>query len=135
MSRPSLPPKTVPVWTQQVMTDDGDIYTYELANNLGYTRGVLRVFADTEVATATLDIKLQAYHDVEAAWYDIPGASLAQITANASVSIDLVIGVGLTAVANRVVSQVLPKRIRVHATCGDATGDGFTVNAEFEFLP
>jgi hypothetical protein len=135
MGRPTLPPKQIILWNQQVMTDDGDVYTAEVFNTLGYTRGVLRVFADTEVATATLDFKVQAYNDVEAAYYDIPGASLVQITANQTVSIDLVIGVGLTAVANRVVSQVLPRRLRVHATCGDATGDGFTVNAEFELLP
>ena len=128
-------PKTVTFWNQKVMTDDGDVYTHELATPRGYTRGVLRILADTEVATATLDIKLQSYNSVEAAWYDLAGASLVQITANQTTSIDLVIGPGYTAVANRVVSQPLPKRLRVHATCGDATGDGFTVNGEFEFLP
>ncbi len=97
--------------------------------------GKLKIFADTEVGTALLDIKLQAYNYTEAAWYDIPGASLAQITANATVSVDLVIGPGLTAVTNRVVSQPLPGRIRVVAVVTDATTEGFTVNGEFEYLP
>jgi hypothetical protein len=132
---PYLRPKTISLWNQEVMTDDGDVYLSREMFSSGYTRGVLRVLADTEVATATLDVKVQAYYDVEGSWYDIAGASLAQITANATVPVDLVIAPDVTAVSNRAVSQVLPRRFRVHATCGDASGDGFTVTAEFELLP
>ena len=136
MTRPSLPLKTNPLFTNRVMTDDGDVYiSDEIVNALGYTGLQIRVMADTEVATATLDVKVQAYMAVEGVWQDIAGASLVQITANQTTPIDLVIDPRATAVANRVVSQPVPARSRVHVTCGDASGDGFTVSAEYTLYP
>lgn len=136
MSRPQLPiGKATALWTQQVMTDDTEIYTSpEIINSQGYSGIIFRVFADTEVATATLDIKVQAYMETEGAWYDIANASFAQITANATVAVDLILTPGIASVANRAICQPPHRRMRLHATAGDASGDSFTVNAEYEWF-
>ena len=136
MSRPQLPiPKATALWTNKVMVQDTATYASpEVVNLQGFSGVIFRVFADSEVGTATLDIKTQAYCEVEAVWYDIAGASFAQITANATVPVDLIIGPSLAAVSNRVVAQPVHRRMRLYATVGDATTEGFTVSAEAEFF-
>jgi hypothetical protein len=135
MSRPQLPiPQAQPLWTNEAMVDDTATYTSdEIVNLQGYSGIIFRVMADTEVGTATLDIKVQAYCTVEAAWYDVAGASLAQITADQTTPIDLILG-PLTAVANRVVAQPPHRRMRLHATVAESTTEGFTVSAEYEWF-
>ncbi len=141
MGRPVLPPKRGIAFTDIARTYAGapgadGIYTSnEIVNALGYTRLVIRTEADTEVATSTLAIKLQAYNDQSGDWYDMPGASLATISANATTPIDLVVGPGITAVSNRAVSTVLPRRMRVHATIATSGTDGYTFGVEYELLP
>lgn len=111
---------------------DGIYISDEIVNALGYEVLIIKTMPNTEVGTATFDLKVQAYDEVEAVWYDIAGASLAQITADRTTPIDLVIGRGLTAVANRVVSQPVPRRTRVHVTLGAATTDGYTFAVSYE---
>lgn len=131
MSRATLPTKFIPVWTDKVMVQDTGTYNSdEIVNNLGYAKANFIVKVETEVGTALFDFKLQEYFEGDAAWFDIPGASLAQISA--ATTINLVIGSGLTAVANRVVSQPVPRRMRAVATIGDATTEGYTVTVTCE---
>jgi hypothetical protein len=111
------------------------VYTSSEIVNPGYSRLVLRTMPAAEVGTATFDLKVQGYDAITAVWYDIAGASLAQISANRTTAIDLILGAGLTAVANRVVSTVIPKRMRVHVTLGASGTDGFTFGVEYELHP
>lgn len=129
------PPRIAVLCTNQAMVQDTGTYTFTATNYSGHTGVKLVVLADTEVGTALLDIKIQGKNTAENAWYDIPGASLAQISANQTASIDLVIHPAITAVANRAVSQVVPREIRVVFTLTDATTEGFTVTAELHFIP
>jgi hypothetical protein len=81
-------------------------------------------------ATATLDFKLQYRDQAEGAWEDITGASIVQMIAVGE--IDLTVYPGLTAVANRLVTQVpLPKVLRAVAVVGT---DNLTFAASAEFL-
>ncbi len=133
MARP-LAPKTIALFTNTAMVQDTGTYSSIQTNRWGYTRARISVKAASEVGTAFLDVKVQTYNTVTNEYYDMAGASLAQISA-ATGPIDLVIGPGLTAVANRVVSQPLPGQFKVVFVITDATTEGFTVNAEIEFLP
>jgi hypothetical protein len=137
MGRPALPPKTAGVVLADAARSyagapsaDGIYISSEIVNAEGYRTLIVRTMPNTEVGTATLDLKVQAYDALEATWYDIAGASLAQISANRTTPIDLVIG-PYTAVANRVVSQPLPHRMRVHVTLATATTDGFTLGVSY----
>jgi hypothetical protein len=141
MSRPQLQPKVAGVALTHVARTyagapdaDGIYISEEIVNALGYNTLILRTMPEAEVATSTLAIKLQAYDDLTAEWYDIAGASLATISANRTTPIDLVIGQNLTAVANRVVSQPIPERTRVHVTIAGAAS-GFTFGVEYELHP
>jgi hypothetical protein len=81
-------------------------------------------------ATATLDFKLQYRDTSDSAWEDIPGASVVQFTGVGEN--DLTVYPGLTAVANRLVTQVpLPKVLRAVAVVGT---DNLTFAASAEFL-
>jgi hypothetical protein len=116
-------------------TETGPTFTSdEIVNRMGYSVLVLRTMPNTEVGTATFDLKVQGYDEMTATWFDIAGASLAQISANRTTPIDLVIGQNLTAVANRVVSQPIPERTRVHVTIAGAAS-GFTFGVEYELHP
>jgi hypothetical protein len=137
MGRPVLPPVTAGVCLvdaarlyEDSPTADGIFISSEIVNDMGYRTLILRTMPNTEVGTCTFDLKVQAYDDLEATWYDIAGASLAQITADRTTPIDLVIG-PYTAVANRVVSQPLPHRMRVHVTLAGAA-EGFTFGVSYE---
>lgn len=131
MTRPALPVKRGTAFPLAVRT--AATYTSsEIVNRLGYGRLVVRLFADTESGTSTIDLKIQAYDEVSALWYDVAGASLAQVSANMTVPIDLVIGPGITAVNNRAVSQVVPQRCRVSMTIG---GTSFRTSVEYELHP
>ncbi len=107
----------------------------EIVNRMGYSVLVLRTMPNARVGVGTLDLKAQGYDELSATWYDIAGASLVQIAANRTTPIDLVIGQNLTTVANRVISQPLPARMRVVVTLGAATTDGFTFGVEAELHP
>jgi hypothetical protein len=138
MSRPQLPPKLAGValtHTARSYADapdaDGIYISEEIVNALGFNTLILRTMPEGEAGTATLDIKVQAYDDLTAVWYDIAGASLAQISANRTTPIDLVVG-PFTAVANRVVSQPLPHRMRAHCTLATSGTDGFTFGISYE---
>lgn len=134
MARPKLPRKVFPVFSNAARVQDSSPYnSTDQFNKMGYNGLILRVKALSEVGTATLDIKVQAYDTLVGAYYDIAGASLAQITANASASIDLIIDPRITAVSNRAVAQPVPYRWRVVATIGDATTEGFTFGVEGEY--
>jgi hypothetical protein len=139
MSRPQLPPKLAGVALTHAARSyadapdaDGIYISEEIVNDLGYNTLILRTMPEAEVGTATIDIKVQAYDELTAVWYDIAGASLAQISANRTTPIDLVVGVNLTAVANRVVSQPLPNRMRAHCTIATSGTDGFTFGIGYE---
>jgi hypothetical protein len=138
MSRPQLPPKLAGValtHTARTYEDapdaDGIYISAEIVNDLGYNTLILRTMPEDEVATSTLAIKVQAYDDLTGEWYDIAGASLATISANRTTPIDLVVG-PFTAVANRVVSQPLPHRMRAHCTIATSGTDGFTFGISYE---
>ena len=129
--RTQLPAKFINLWNDEVMVQDTGTYnSAEVVNALGYQTATFLVKIASEVGTATFDFKLQQYFETDGAWYDIPGASLAQQTAATTIS--LVVGVGLTAVANRVVSQPVPRRMRAVCTIGDATTEGYTVTVDVE---
>jgi hypothetical protein len=138
MSRAALPTKNSGVVLAKAArtfatapSADG-IYTgNEILNAAGYTTLIIRTMPAVEVGTSTFDLKVQGYDDIEALWYDIAGASLVQITANRTTPIDLVIG-QYTAVANRVISQPVPYRARVHVTLGASGTDGFTFGVSYE---
>ena len=130
-----IAPKVDVLCTNTAMVQDTGTYNYDRTNYSGYSGVKLVILADTEVGTALLDVKIQGKNTAENAWYDIPGASLAQISANQTTSIDLVIHPAITAVANRAVSQVVPREIRVVFTLTDATTEGFTVSAELHWIP
>jgi hypothetical protein len=138
MSRPALPVKKAGVALEHTARTyatapdaDGIYISSEIVNDEGYRTLILRTMPEAEVGTSTLDIKLQGYDPLSAAWYDIAGASLAQITANRTTAIDLILG-PYTAVANRVVAQPLPNRMRVHTTIGASGTDGFTYGISYE---
>lgn len=138
MGRPNLPVQAGGVCLSDAARSyagapsaDGVYTSTEIVNDQGYNTLILRTMPNTEVGTASFDLKVQGYDDLEATWYDIAGASLAQITANRTTPIDLVIG-PYTAVANRVVSQPVPHRTRVVVTLGAATTDGFTFGVSYE---
>ena len=127
--RAALPTKIQNLWNAEEMVQDTGTYTSaEIVNNLGYTRVQFLVKIASEVGTSTFDFKVQEYFESAGAWFDIPGASLAQ--QSAATTIDLVIGAGLTAVANRVVSQVVPRRMQAICTIGDATTEGYTATVD-----
>ena len=129
--RSQLPPKILNLWNAEAMVQDTGTYnSSDIVNALGYQTATFLVKIASEVGTATFDFKLQQYFETDGAWYDIPGASLAQQTAETTIS--LVIGVGLTAVANRVVSQPVPHTMRAVCTIGDATTEGYTVTVDVE---
>lgn len=139
MARPQLPVKKAGVAFAVAArsyagspTADGIYISTDIVNSLGYTTLILRTMPTAEVATSTFALKVQAYDDLTAVWYDIAGASLATISADRTTPIDLVIGEGLTAVSNRVVSQPVPARCRVHVTLATSTTDGFTFGVSYE---
>jgi hypothetical protein len=77
-----------------------------------------------------LDVKLQYRDASEGAWEDLTGGSIVQLATTGE--IDLTVYPGLTAVANRLVTQVpLPKALRCVAT---VSGDTATFNIGAEFL-
>jgi hypothetical protein len=138
MSRPELPiPQAQALWTNQAMIDDTDsgVYTSRsIVNTQGYSGIIFRYIADTEVGTATFDMKVQAYLTADDDWYDIAGASITQVTANMSVPLDLIISPSITAVANRAVAQPVHRTMRVIATVAESTTEGFTVSVEYEWF-
>ena len=101
----------------------------EITNKMGYSTLIVRLFANTEVSTSTVDLKIEAYDETSNIWYDVPGASLAQVTANMTDPIDLVISPFVAAVTNRAVSTVIPDRCRVVLTVG---GTSFNCSVEYE---
>jgi hypothetical protein len=135
----SLPVKLTPSLASAVRTfagaTSGIFISNEIDNSLGYDCLIVRTMPTAKTGSGTLDIKVQGYDEMSAVWYDIAGASLVQISANRTTAIDLIIGRSLTAVANRVVSTVLPKRVRVHTTLGASGADGFTYGIETELHP
>jgi hypothetical protein len=138
MSRPALPPKVAGVSLTHIARTyedapdaDGVYIGTEIINGEGYNCLILRTMPEDEVATSTIAIKLQAYDDLTGVWYDIAGASLSTISANRTTPIDLVVG-PFTAVANRVVSQPLPHRMRPHVTLATSGTDGFTFGVSYE---
>jgi len=80
-------------------------------------------------AGSTLDFKIQYRNGAKDAWADLTGGSLVQFTGVADN--DLTVYPGLTAVANRLVTQVpLPRQLRAVATVG-TTSVTFAVEADF----
>lgn len=138
MGRPNLPVQAAGVCLSDAArlyedspTADGIFISSEIVNDQGYNCLILRTMPNTEVGTCTFDLKVQGYDDLEATWYDVAGASLAQITADRTTPIDLILCPSATAVANRVVSQPVPHRTRVHVTLAGAA-EGFTFGVSYE---
>lgn len=141
MSRPVLPPKRGTCFRDIARTyagsptADGIYFSDEIVNKLGYTKLVLRMEADTEVATSTLDVILQAYNEQSGDWYAVPGAAFAQITGNASTPVDLVVSTDITVVSGRAISTLVPMRMRCKATIATSGADGYTFGVEYELHP
>lgn len=69
--------------------------------------------------TPTYDLKIQRYDSATATWHDITGAAFAQKTAAGNDQ--LVVYPGITATANKAVSNVLAKNLRLVETIGGTT--------------
>ena len=103
-------------------------YTKEFTLPKGY-KGV-RLDINYTAGTGLLDVKFQFRDSAEPSWEDLPGAAIVQMSGAAE--IDLTVYPGLTAVANRLVTQVpTPEVMRVVAVVGTANA---TFNASLDYL-
>lgn len=95
----------------------------------GSTRGLVLVVVSTALAaTPSVVFKIQG-KDKLGNYYDVPGAATAAVTTAAPTTTLLTVYPGLTASANAVVNQVLPKVWRVVATAGDSDSLTYSVTA------
>lgn len=90
--------------------------------DIPYGRGIRVILATTaEAGTSTLDVKVQTFSGSSGTYIDIPGASIAQMTATGT-SV-LTIYPGITASANVAVSAPIARKLRIVVTLG---GTSFT---------
>lgn len=109
------------------------VYTSEEFNNLT-ARGV-RIFVSATISGgATLDAKVQVYDAAAAAWRDLTGAGITQITATGTAFFTIYPGLLATATAAGVTTVSLPLGIRwrIVATLGTATST-FGISADYLF--
>jgi len=90
--------------------------------DMPFGKGV-RVYLVTtaEAGTSTLDLKVQSYNAASGTFVDIPGASLAQMSATGTGTLTIYPGIAET--ANVSVSDAVGRRIRIVVTLG---GTSFT---------
>jgi hypothetical protein len=84
----------------------------------------------------TVDCKIEIQDSVSGVWWPLTGASFAQVVAVATPT-PLVVYPGLTAVTNKVVTDVLPRIWRVNClvgppTASSATGMTFSIGASLQ---
>jgi hypothetical protein len=80
----------------------------------GGFRGFLAFIDATEDVAGTLDVKFQTKHPRLDQWFDIPGASIAQLSATGNVV--LFVGAYIPAIANSSVPAIIGNKIRAVAT-------------------
>lgn len=80
---------------------------------IGGYRGFIAFVKAVEDVAGTLDVKFQTKHPRLDEWFDIPGAAIAQLSANGSVVI--FVGAYIPAIANSSVPAIIGNKIRAQA--------------------